>query len=254
MFQINLTPSSGKKLIALAVSHYLAANKLLKSKTIVVIAGTTNGYIAEELLKACGYSTFEKKYFFRGITLPPNFSQSKEGRLLEEKNFAGDIILRKGKWEKNKTIFDIIDTLKEGDIILKGANALDLSKKRAAVLIGHPEGGTIASAIKAVIGKRVRLIIPIGLEKRIYDDLDSIANMLNSPNAQGPRFFPVCGEVFTELDAIKTLSGANAKLIAGGGVCGAEGSVWLAIWGTKAQEKKAKKIIDKIINEPPFNL
>ena len=35
----------------------------------------------------------------------------------------------------------------------KGANALDMINRKAAVMIGHPEGGTIMAALTAVIGK-----------------------------------------------------------------------------------------------------
>ncbi len=42
-----------------------------------------------------------------------------------------------------------------GDVILKGANAIDMSQRRATILIGHPKGGTIAVALWAVIGRRV---------------------------------------------------------------------------------------------------
>jgi len=40
--------------------------------------------------------------------------------------------------------------LKEGDIILKGANALDMSRRQAAILIGHPKAGTIGIVLQAV--------------------------------------------------------------------------------------------------------
>ncbi len=53
---------------------------------------------------------------------------------------------------------------KEGDVILKGANSVDLKEKKAAILIGHPKGGTIAISMQAVIGRRVHLIVPVGLE------------------------------------------------------------------------------------------
>ncbi|GAI66286.1 unnamed protein product [marine sediment metagenome] len=41
---------------------------------------------------------------------------------------------------------------------------------------------------------------------------------------------------------------------AAGGVCGAEGSVWLAIDGQPDELKSIKGIIDSIQNEPAFTL
>ncbi|HAJ79820.1 MAG TPA: hypothetical protein DCO75_08610 [Fibrobacteres bacterium] len=63
---------------------------------------------------------------------------------------------------------------------------------------------------------------------------------------------PVTGEIITEIEAVEILFELQAKLVAGGGVCGAEGAVWLSITGEK--EKKAKKILDEIATEKPFAL
>jgi len=64
---------------------------------------------------------------------------------------------------------------------------------------------------------------------------------------------PVPGQVFTELDAVNFLTGANAELIAAGGVCSAEGSCWLAVTGTKEQEDTAEKIVASVADEQPFD-
>ena len=90
-------------------------------------------------------------------------------------------MIAKGVWQKGKTIADVVDSLKEGDVILKGANALDLDHKQAAILIGHPKAGTIGLALPAVLGRRVKLIIPVGLEKRVNGDLYTLAEKLNEP-------------------------------------------------------------------------
>ncbi len=232
MFQVVLTPAAGKRLIAKAIAFHPAIQAALRSETIAIIAGTTNGYVAEEILALTGQSEgFVRQRFFRGVTLPPNTPTTDTGRLPDETGFPGDIVIVKGNWQRGKTIFDIVDALKEGDVILKGANSLDLLNKRAAILIGHPRGGTITAALQAVTGRRVRLLIPVGLEKRISGDIDELSAKLNAPGANGPRLLPVPGEVVTEIEAISTLTGATAELVAGGGVCGAEGSVRLIVSG-----------------------
>ena len=81
-----------------------------------------------------------------------------------------------------------------------------------------------------------------------------IAERLNEPVEGGYRLLPVPGEVFTELDALSALTGAEAHLIASGGVCGAEGSCWIAVSGNEEQEETAEQIIASIANEPAFNL
>jgi hypothetical protein len=251
-----LTPAAGKRLIAKALAVHPAIRECLKSGTLVIVAGTTNGYVAEEILSAAGGGKeFSRGRFFRGITLPPKQATTDSGRLPDESGFPGDVILEKGAWQKGKTIFDVAEGLKEGDVILKGANAVDLASRRAAVLIGHPKAGTIGASILAAAGRRVRIILPVGLEKRIPGNLDGLAVMLNSPGAKGARLFPVPGGVvFTELDAITLLTGADAELAAAGGVGGAEGSVWLAVSGTEEQVAKAEGLLRSVAAEPPFEL
>lgn len=255
MKQFVVTPSAGKRLIAKALAAHTAVSNALKNGTLVIIAGTTNGYVAEEILKAIGSSDgFSRKRFFRGITLPPGADVTSEGRLSDESKFPGDVVITRGKWIKGKTIVDVIDELKEGDIILKGANAVDLQRKQAAILIGHPKAGTIAVALQSVLGRRARLIIPVGLEKRVNGDLFCIAEKVNEPGAEGIRLFLTPGQVFTEIEAVQLLTGATAELISGGGVCGAEGSCWLSVTGTEEQEKAAEKLLASVATEPAFSL
>ena len=255
MKQFMVTPSAGKRLIAKALASDPTVLNALKHGTVVVIAGTTNGYVAEELLKKTGVSSgFSKKRFFRGITLPPGKTVTSEGRLQDESEFPGDVILTQNKWQKGKTIFDVVDDLKEGDIIIKGANAVDLQRKQAALLIGHPKAGTIGVALQAVVGRRVRLIIAVGLEKRVSGDLGCLSEKVNAPGANGYRLLPIPGQVITEIEAIKRLTGATAEILAAGGVCGAEGGCWLAVTGTKPQEEAAEELLTSIAAEPQFNL
>ncbi len=250
MKQVLITPSAGKRLIAKALAIQPQIQKALKNGTLVLIAGTTNGYLAEEL----DVKGFSRSRFFRGLTMPPNKPVTKEGRLADESQFPGDAVIVKGQWQRGKTIGDIVDSMKEGDVIVKGANALDLTHKQAALLIGHPKAGTAGLSLPAVLGRRVKLFVAVGLEKRISGDLNAIAAKLNEPGAVGYRFLPLPGEVFTEIEALKMLCGVEAELIAAGGVNGAEGACWLAVWGTKEQEEKAEAIVASVASEPVFTV
>ena len=255
MRQVLLTPAAGKRLIGKGIARHPDVITALKGGTVVVIAGTTNGYVAQELLAVIGQAQdFRRERFFRGITLPPGRPASETGRLPDESGFPGDVVIKDGVWKKGETIFDVAADLKEADVILKGANAVDLASRRAAILIGHPQAGTIGASLPAHFGRRVRLILPVGLEKRITGNLDELAARINAPGAHGPRLLPVPGEIFTELDAIALLTGAKAQLSAAGGVAGAEGSVWLAISGNTVQENGAAALIHSVASEPPFTI
>ena len=146
---------------------------------------------------------------------------------------------------------DVVEALGGGDIIIKGANAVHLATRRAGVLIGHPQAGTIGAAAPAVIGRRVKLLVPVGLEKRVEDDIAELAEFLNEPGASGPTMFPIPGEFFTEWVAIDALSGASSPLVSAGGVCGAEGALWIAVTGGAAEVAAAESLIQSVAAEPP---
>lgn len=254
MMQFVLTPAAAKRLIGLALAVHPAVQAVLRSNTLVIIAGTTNGYVAEEILKNLGQEEgFARCRFFRGIVLSSGRTTG-EGRLPDESDFPGDVVIVKGVWQKGKTIFDVADGLEEGDLILKGANALDPVRHQAAVLVGHPRGGTIIAALQAAVGRRVQLILPVGLEKRIPGDLMELAVRLNAPGRSGPRLLPVPGEVFTEIEALRHLCGAEAEMMAAGGVGGAEGAVWLALHGSPEQMAKAEELMKEIVGERGFEV
>lgn len=253
MKQFLMTPAAGKRLIAKAMAEYSVITDVLESGTLVIIAGTTNGYIAEEILSKINQNeNFSRKRFFRGIVLPPGGPVTSSGRIKDESKFPGDIVIKDGIWQKGKTIFDVVDDLKEGDIILKGVNALNHPESQAGIYIGDPYGGTIGASIQAVVGRRVRLILPAGLEKRIYGDLNDLARKLNVPGSSGPCLLPVAGEIITEIEAISILTGAKVELVAGGGVSGAEGSIWLSVTGTHEVIELTQKLLNKVIREPNF--
>jgi hypothetical protein len=234
----------GKRIIGKAMAFHPDIRNVLEKGTLGIIAGTTNGYVAEEILKSLGQDEeFSRLGFRRGMTPAP-------GAKVARGKFPGDVIIIDGEWQKGKTIYDVADNLKVGDVVLKGANAFD-RHAHAAVQIGHPRGGTVFVALTALVGRRVRLIVPVGLEKRVLEDVHILAQRCNAPDAEGPRLLPITGEIFTELDAIKLMTGADSCLIAAGGVYGAEGGYWLGTTGTDEQIQAAADLIKSVADEPP---
>jgi hypothetical protein len=244
MKQVVLTTAMGKRLIGKAMAAHPDIRAVLQTGTLAIIAGTTNGYVAEEVLTGLGQAEgFSRVGFRRGFTAAP-------GARAARAEFPGDVILVDGHWQRGATIDDITGDLREGDIILKGANAFD-ARGQAAVQIGNPVGGTVFQALPAVIGRRVRLIVPVGLEKRVFGDIDDLVRRCNAPGGTGVRMMTLVGsEVFTELDALRLLTGVDAYLLAAGGIYGAEGSSWLGLWGTDAQVEAAVDLVKSLTGEP----
>lgn len=255
MLQVLLSPAAGKRLISKAALKHNDIRNALRTKTIVIVAGSTNGYIAEEILKDIGQDNgFSRNSFFRGITLPPTIKTNEQGRLVDESKFIGDVVIQNGIWIKGKTIFDVQDELKNGDIIIKGANSVNVQQNKAGILVGHPKGGTIMAVLQAVVGKRAKLIIPVGLEKRTSEDIDFVSNQLNDSKSTGLRMLSVSGEIITEIEAIRILFGLDARMFAAGGVGGAEGSVWISVEGAEKALVDAKHFFEEISVEQQFNI
>lgn len=225
-----LTPEQGKKLIAKAIASLPEVEEALKEATILVVAGTTNRYVAEELLKKVGEDTGLEN-FYRGVTLP-------RGVKLEGGTAKEDVVIEKGKRVRGKTIFDVAPSLKPADIIFKGANAVNLEMQQAAVLVGNPTVGTTLPILEAVYGRRVRTIIPVGVEKRVELPVDTLAALSVDGETAGPRLCPLPGEVFTELEAISTLYDLEAEIYASGGVMGAEGAVYFLCSGEEEELRR----------------
>ena len=244
MKQFCVTVSMAKRLIGKGMAALPEIQDVLKGGTLVILGGTTNGYVAEEILASIGQGEgFSREGFRRGMTVAHGAKPSKA-------EFKGDVVIRDGEYIQGQTIYDVVDDLKTGDMIVKGANAFDPMGK-PAVLIGHPKGGTIMAALSAVIGRRVRLIMPVGLEKRVMEDMDELSAWANAADASGPRLFTVPGDIFTELDAIQLLTGAEVALLAAGGVYGAEGADWLGVRGMPEEEEAAAALIRSVRDEPP---
>lgn len=244
--QISLTPAAGKQLIALALSQNAELLTAVREHTVAIVAGTTNTAIARAFLNAIGEEGFTGKHFFRGIVsgkpVPADLPE-----------MEGDVIIHKGRWQRGRTILEAAADLQAGDVILKGANAVDLKTGEAAVLIGHPAGGTLAGIWQTAVGRRVRVIVPVGVEKRVDGPINELCALCNDPQASGTRLAAAPGKAYTELDAIRELTGAQARLIAAGGVCGYEGIAWFQCSGTDEQLDQLKAYVQRVKDTPAFH-
>jgi len=239
-----LTVSESKRLIARGVAAMPLVQKALADGTIAVAKGTTNGYVAEELLG----KSIDKLRYVTGRTLP---RKSPPARKIDSS--APDIVLTKGQPVEGTTVTDAVTKMEVGDVFIKGVNALNYDLDQVGILIGHPQGGTIGAAIGHAYGRRVQLLFPVGLEKSIAGDLHELSQWTREADeSTTPRLWVVDGIIFTEIEAVDVLTGARAFPIGSGGIAGAEGAVWLGIDGTPDQVKAATDLLDSIAGEPPF--
>jgi len=246
MTSFSLTVSEGKRLLAKGVAALPCVRKAMETGLIAVCKGTTNAYVAEELLGRL----IEKTDYVLGATLPsggPSRDEVMSGDL-------PDIVLRDGRPAADvETCVASFDLMGAGDVIIKGGNALSYDRKQAAVLVGHPEGGTAGAFIGRAYGRKINVVIPMGLEKQVAGDLREVeAELLSAEDVSGPSLWVFQGEIVTEIEAIKLLTGAEAVPVGAGGVGGAEGAVWLAVKGTEEQLEAVAELISEVQGEPPF--
>ena len=243
---INLTVAESKRLIAKGIVNYAPVKEKLKKGMVIVTSGTTNTYIAEELVGLDAP---------RGSFMTGNITPQSRGNVAEGLTRVPNITLVDGK----PIDIDYEEALKqfqEGDIIFKGANLLNYAKKQAAVCIGAPDGGTTSRVRAYTTEGKGKLIVPIGLEKETSGDLNEYEKLLENKVEQlsyVPRvWMHQNAEIFTEIEAIKTFAPVNVAPYAAGGIAGREGGISLFVYGTKENVQKVLDVIATIQGEEPF--
>jgi hypothetical protein len=247
--EVVLTTSESKRLIGKGVASMGVVKEALKSGLIVIIKGSTNSYVAEELLG----EHIEKERYGVGIVVPGMLSV-----ILPEESIP-PIIIEKGKVRKDLSLEEALKMLNAGDVLIKGANALDPNGITGVFLGRSPtsEGGTIGLSLGTVVGRGVNFIIPVSLEKLIPLPVKEVVAQLNDKEVSltmglTVNMMPTMGKVVTEIEAFKILAGVEALNIGGGGVGGAEGARIFLLKGDEEAVTKAFNLVQSIKGEPPF--
>ena len=255
-----LTVAESKRLIGKAVVQMPIVKNALANGMVIIIKGTTNAYVAEEI-------TGQKPS--RAAFVTGRIEPERGAKNLPQAKAVNHLILEKGK-VVDITLPEAVKKLQPGDVVMKGANALDYKNKLAAVNILDQSGGTTGITMPFIVARKVHLVIPVGLEKLVAGDLVAQTLMTREPleslpapsGVKSAAFFPghmiptqwlLTGEIVTELEAIKILTGATAFQASAGGISGAEGAVWLVFRGTRDQVKKAVELTRSIQGEPPYS-
>jgi hypothetical protein len=244
--QIVLTVSESKRLIAKGVVALPELVDAMKTGMVVVATGTTNSYVLEELWN----KKIDKRRYRSGITTPKEPEKHQE----PSDTPIQDVVFRNGKPDANLDRYNAVEHMEKGDIYIKGANALNYLNNVAGVLIGSPTGGTVGAVLGNIIGKGITLIIPIGLEKLTFEDINTLHLLTSEEDYDGPRMWPLTGIIITEVEALELLTGVEATLYAAGGIAGAEGAVRLLIIGTEDEVNDALQLVNEIKGEPRYLL
>lgn len=244
--EIVLTVSESKRLIAKGLLQTDYMQERLSEGIVVLNLGTTNGYIYEELMG----QSIDKRAYLAGRTTPTKGSPKWQVQAMH------DLVLVNGVPDPNLDRFSALEHMQQGDIFIKGANALNYGTQTAGITIGHPTGGTIGGAIGSIIAKKLRLVIPIGLEKEVPFDINEASALLAEPDErQGVvhALWPVQGIIFTEIEAFEVLCNVDAVPVGAGGIAGAEGSLRFLLMGDAESIDAALALVESIQGEPPIS-
>jgi hypothetical protein len=244
--EVVLTVAESKRLIAKGVASLPFVRQRMEEGIIVVTTGSTNGCIYEELTG----QRIDRRGYLSGRTTPA------KGRGSWKVEAIPDLVLVNGQPDRNLDRFSALERMKAGDVYVKGANALNYAVGVAGVTIGHPTGGTVGGSLGAIVGRKLRLLIPVGLEKEVPFDIAEASALLAEPDEQMGTIhslWPISGHVFTEVEALEELSGVQAYPVAAGGIAGAEGGLRLLLVGPNDAVKQAVELVESILGEEPIS-
>ena len=239
-----LTPSESKRLIGKGIASLPEVQNAKKNGYLLVSRGSTTAYCLEELLG----QPIEKNRYAVGQTIRGILCAIQQGDRLKPYTFhKGEVLpVEPGT---------VIDKLGAGDILLKGANAID-PFGNLGVLMASANGGTMGQFYMPMKARGLEVIYPVGLEKLIpsVEEAARYGGTLAIGKAIGIPVGMACvcdGRPFTEIDALEALFDVSAVHYASGGWGGAEGCVTIIVEGPDDGVAKCMEFIDgKIKGEP----
>ncbi|NIM04713.1 MAG: hypothetical protein GTO55_02130 [Armatimonadetes bacterium] len=239
-----LTPAESKRLIAKGVAAMPEVRNALDKGRLIISNGTTNAFVAEELLGI----EVPKVKFAAGIVA--------EGRLgvTDNDERLPPFVTVKGK-RVDTSWQEVLREFEAPDVFIKGANAVD-PEGVAGVLVASPEGGTVGASLGILGARGCHLIAPVGLERLVPSVMEATRHM-GIGRIHKAMGFP-CGlvplpaaQVITEVQALQELAEVEVWHVASGGIAGAEGAVVLVLEGDEKEVEKAFSLIESVKGEPP---
>jgi hypothetical protein len=245
-----LNPSQSKRLIAKGVAALPQIQEALKNGKIFISRGSTNAFVLEELYKAIECpEEFNKGDYVAGQIIPGEKFMS---IWINKGDRKKEVLISKGVKQDVDNHVKAIEKFSQGDIFIKGANAIDI-KGIPAVLAGGGGGGTIGAAQGILQAKGIEVICPIGLEKMIFGNTVVLQQVMGQVNMDKPSEGMPCGLIsmpysspITEIEALESLFDCETYHVSSGGVGGAEGSVTLLV---DALDTDEMQLIDTFMNE-----
>jgi hypothetical protein len=236
-----LCPHAAKRLIARGVAaHPLVAHAVAEG-TVVVTLGTTNAYVADELLgKAIDHGAFAAGVIDDRWNINARIGEAKE-------------IVIQGGAAVEVEAEALLSSLGPDDVIIKGGNALD-PFGTVGVLMASPTGGTVGRYVASALARGVGIVIPISVGKSIHASIADLALQMGSKRIElaaglPSGIYPLTGHVVSEIEALELLYDVHATHVASGGIGAGAGSVSLLLEGEADAVREAFAFIESLGGE-----
>jgi len=241
-----LTPPMSKRLIAKGVAAMPPVRSALDRGRVVITLGTTNAYVAEELLG----TPIDRGAFAAGFV---DDRWNINMRLGE----SPEIVIDQGT-RMDPPPEDALSTLRAGDVVIKGGNALD-PEGVVGVLLGSPTGGTVGRYVAACLARGVELIVPIGLAKSVHSSIIDLSQEMGSGRIDLRMglpcgIYPLHGRVMSEIEAMETLFPVCTQHVTSGGIGIGAAAVSLLIEGEDEAVRDAFELVESLRNEDDVDL
>jgi hypothetical protein len=238
-----LNPSESKRLLARVVAGLPEVQHAYKNGRLSVATCSTSALVLEELTgeKLTPYS------YCIGMVADGMLTTSHK----DDRETARFFI--KGERVSMEPL-PFYDLFEPGDLVVKGANAVD-PQGNAGVLASNKQGGTIGALLSFVVVRGLPVIMPVGLEKLVPSVIDAAAGWgqrtLEKTMGEKACLVPAVNTlVMTEVQALGVAAGVKVRHVASGGIGGSEGAVVLLLEGYKEALDKAWDLIAGVKGEP----
>lgn len=237
--QIALSVSEAKRLIARAVVIVPEVKRSLKSGRVLLKGGTTVSAVSEELIG--------RPLRISGRISPRGTVSS----LVADSKHPHSVLIEGGQVrDVDDEIVEVTRELGAGDAIIIGGNALDIHGN-VAMMAGSPAGGNPGAALSAMLCEGAKVVIPIGLEKLIPGSVSDAVRAagrkgVDRSHGMATGLVPLCGEVITELDAVRILADVSCTVIGRGGIMGGEGATVMVVEGEAEEVEKAWRHVEAV--------
>jgi hypothetical protein len=228
--QITLTTQEVKWLIALAIGRLPEVQRALGDGRILLKGGTTVSAVAEEL------AGIPLRISGRVTPLGAKAAHSKP-------DAPHTLLLAQGRpFNADGRSAEVAEEMDRNDVAIIGANALDIHGN-AALMAGAPLGGGTERLLEVLSRRKVKIIIPAGLEKLIPNSIQEAVQAsgqecIDLSMGMGVGLMTMTGRVITEVESIEILAQVTATVIGAGGIMGAEGATTLVIKGEDEEVRR----------------